>query len=164
MQIQILKITVLECGTLERQVENTWRILRVNFKNDSTMYRCWKMNTTQNNGTGLVRGKNKTIVQTWPWPLINNNNNKIYPEFLRIESIATMLKHTVVQEPMKVTFVRVSNWFSKVSNLESNLSSWANVYTKKKLINVVMIQGCSLLTLMYIWLYRWSSPCDHSNK
>ena len=44
---------------------------------------------------------------------------------------------------MNVTFVRVSNWFSKVSNLESNLSSWANVYTKttNKQTSKVMIQG-----------------------
>lgn len=62
---------------------------------------------------------------TWLRPLINNNtNNKIQKECLQIESIATTtLKPAVVDEPMNVTFVRVSNWLSKVSNLESNLSS-----------------------------------------
>ena len=45
-------------------------------------------------------------------------------ESLQTEGIVeTLLIHIVVQEPMKRTFVRVSNWFSKVSNLESNLSS-----------------------------------------
>ena len=56
--------------------------------------------------------------------LLINNNNKIYLESLQIEGIVvTLVIHIVVQEPMKRTFVRVSNWFSKVSNLESNLSS-----------------------------------------
>lgn len=151
-------------GKLERQAENTLYLknYRSQQQGSFTNTRCLQKNKHQAKGTCTrqVRSKNKTIVPNWLWPLINNNNNnnKIYPEsvHIHVEGIIAIIRliHAVVQQPMKLgshlhvflymysTFVRVSNWFSKVSNLDSNLSSWANVYTKNT--NMIMIQGCTV--------------------